>query len=542
MNKKDFYRQIMENYTIDTDKIKCNAKRKAMKQKNAGNVRRWITGAGFCAAAAAVVVVSLSIMPKGGIDIREENPNEAIERVYAAESRYQELLKNEKQTDMYVSFENKLSLNEILIAFSSIDDNNEIKISLLYTPDGKCYKNSEKVNDNILFLGAKITAPINFYKELNSLKSISLAEFVEGNKYNDKSFVPYISHPESTSASVVDKPVEIDLPNYTTAGETNIPTQSTIVTSEPSEIPGYETTPSDTEPDISGEPIEIPVTGVKSAEFISSSCLIVTTEDSVRLYRINGGSVQLDTTFYASNAKIAWSNRSGTVMFITACDGNGRNKLFYADGNSETLSALDVSSITSGADIASVLCSDDGSVILIKTVTTDKSYIYYAQRSESGIVLNLVKEYGSAVSVLTCSNGRIYTAVTDAFDASVKINCIDTTNGQEKEIASFGGTLRCTRNKYIDTAFLTVTDPEGNESCKILTPQGNIIDTEEKTAVFSDSYNNVIMLGDKYYRINNDMLTEITAEEAGEFKLSAESNGYTVNISEDGTASIIKQD
>ena len=41
MNKNEFYKQLLENYTVDKDKIKCNAKRASAPNGWAVRVRRW---------------------------------------------------------------------------------------------------------------------------------------------------------------------------------------------------------------------------------------------------------------------------------------------------------------------------------------------------------------------------------------------------------------------------------------------------------------------------------------------------------------------
>lgn len=545
MNKKEFYRELMENYTIDTEKIKCNAKRKIPESRRVSNVHRWVTSFAACAAAAAIAVVSLSVFGNKGVDITDGNLDDAIERFYAAEARYAELASKPGTMDVYVSFKEKLSLNEILIAFSAIDEDSRLKIPLLYTADGKCYKNSDSLGDNLVFLGAKVTVPAGYFKELRGLKCVSLVESAEESKYNDKSFIPYSGSGSFKPAETIDEPIQIVLPEKTVPAETLPPVSSSTVTeaTQPVQTQPSETTPDVTDSETAPPPIEIPISGVESASFISENCLIVTTSDSIMLYRLDkSGMLSLDTTFYAGGAKLAWASRDGSSLFITACDSNGRNKLFYADGKTESLTSLDVSSITSGAEIASVVCSDDGSVMIIKTISTDRTYLYRAERSGNSITIALVKEYAAAASALTYSNGIMYTAVTDTASSTVKIYGVSTVGGQDSEVGIFGGSVRCVRNNTLDAAILIVSDQDSeSEQYKLLTPEGRIIGIDGSgDAVFSSTNSNVFKLGEKCYLAENGVITEISADEAKEYFADTNAgryaNGYSVMINEDGTA------
>ena len=561
MNKKEFYRELMENYTIDTERIKRNARRITPEHRRMSSVNRWVTSFGACAAAAAIVVVSLSVFGNKGVDIVDENLDGAIERLYAAEARYADLSTMQDTMDVYVSFKQTLSLNEILIAFSAIDEDSLLKIPLLYTADGKCYKNKDSLGDNLVFLGAKVTVPAGFFAELKGLKCVSLVEAADESEYNDKSFIPYTGSESAKPPITIDEPIQIVLPEKTEAAVVTTPevtlppvasetttedVQSTSEVSQPSEttaVSEVTDNTTDTEAEETPQPIEIPVSGdVLSARFISKNCLIITTYESIMFFRLDeNGALSLDTTFYAYEAKYAWISRDGSSLFITACGGNGRDKLIYADGKTETVTALDVSSITSGAEIASVICSDDGSVMFIKTISTDRTYLYRAERNENSITITLAKEYGNAASALTYSNGVMYTAVTDAIKYNVKICGISISDDQETEIGLFGGSVRCVRNSTLDTAVLIISANDGTELYKLLTPDGLIVGIEGGgEVVFSPTNSNVFRLGDKYYTVDGGAATEISAEEAegyfADMGTETAAYEYSVTVNDDGTA------
>lgn len=549
----------MESYTIDSEKIKCNAKRKIPEPRRVSDIHRWVTSFAACAAVAAIVVVSLSVFGSKGVDIVDENLDDTIERLYAAEARYAELSTMQDTMDVYVSFKQTLSLDEIFIAFSAIDEDNRLKIPLLYTSDGKCYKNSDSLGDNLTFLGAKVTVPAGFFKELTGLKCVFLVE--DESKYSDKTFIPCTGSENTKPPVTIDEPIQIALPEKTeaTTVEATVPppvtSEITDITTEatsPIQTQPAETTPpevtdtTDTVTDTDIEPIppiEIPVSGVQSVRFINEKSLVVTTYDSIMLYKLDDtGALTLDITFYAYEAKFAWISRDGSSMFITACSGNGRNRLIYADGKTGTLTALDVSSITSGAEIASVICSDDGSMMFIKTISTDRTYLYRAERNENSITITLTKEYSNAASALTYSNGIMYTAVTDAVRNTVKICGVSISDNQETEIGIFGGSVRCVRNNTLDTAVLIISNPnDESEQYKLLTPEGLIVGIEGSGDVmFSSTNGNVFKLGEKCYIAEEGVITEISAEEAEGYFADIDTElaigDYSVTINENGSA------
>lgn len=519
----------MQTYTVDTEKIKCNAKRRALKKT--ASPLKWISCAAACTAAAAVVVVlSVNMLPKPGVDIVDNDLDSAVERVYAAQQRFKELAAKNEVMDMYVSFEEEHTLNEILMSFSAVDNNGDIKLSLLYTTEGKYYKYSDKISEELKFRGAKITAPAKLFEELNRLKTVSLAEPVEGSDYTDKSFVPYIKNqqtiPEITITETSEGTVaEIIITDNSTVSNTPQPSETTDI-SQP------DTTQAD-----SGT-IKIPVADIKTAQFISNDKLIVTTSDSIRLYKLAEGELQLETTFYADDAKIGCTDTASSSLYITACDTKGRKRLFCADGAAGTLSETDISSITAGeSEITSVMCSGNG--IIIKTVSTDKANIYYAVRSGSEISISFSKEYTNPVSVISGSNGTIYTAVTDSANAVTKIYAVNSADGSEKELASYPSEgVHFIRNNAMDTAAI-VTENEGETSIFLLTPNGTLTEISD-SPVFSETDSSVFKAGEKYFRTENDELAELEETEALPYFTEPDyPYAYRVSIFEDGTAEII---
>ncbi|MCM1299107.1 MAG: hypothetical protein NC203_11785 [Firmicutes bacterium] len=550
MDKREFYRQLMENYTVDTEKIKCNAKRRYQKQST-GMLRKWTAGIAACtavAAAAAITVVSINSLPgRRGIDITDSSIEAAMERLHAADQRYLELSDKQEFMDIYVSFSKNLTRNEILMAISAIEDFSDINVTYLYTEKGKRYNNDEGLDQSLQFLGAKITAPTAVYNELKELRAISYLEPVEGCKYNDDNFMPIVTPVDALGTTVAtDETIQVALPEVTpTSPETSdtVSTETADVTEDVSASSTAETTPSlfehATMP-VYNQKITLPLENISYGVFINEEKLVVINNDSIRLYWVMGDELKLETTFYAASAKVSWSNEDSSKLLITGCDDKGRNKLFIADGEKGYLSELNVSSLTNGDfELSSVIGSDSGDIMMIKSVSLDKTRIYYARRSGNTIDIVLVKEFDCPVSVVSCSGSTVYVLLTYTDDngEGMHLTAINTSENLSEEIAVFSSSAKFTRNADLNLA--AVTD---GDNCFMLTPAGVLVPLESGSVTFGSADCSVFKCGSRYFMSGTDRIAEITEEEAKPyFEIqSGHSYGrYDITVFADGTAEIL---
>lgn len=587
MDKKEFYRQLMETYTVDTERVKRNAKRKSRNVKSkALAIRNWTVAAAACGAvtAAAFAAVSLNSIPNidisEGYDITDGGEENLRARIMEAEHQYEAFALNEydeERFDLYVSFCKALTYREISMALSVIEDYNDITIALLYLPNGTHYENNSALDDSLCFLGAKLSAPASMLGEIKMLKETLTVEYAQSG-ITDDGFKPFDNLPEiTTTPEPSGENINVSIPEPATAAppisvtETEPPTETTEATvteetsssdttdvtaettppeqsGEQTEEPGSDTTSEIdvpvTDPAETGEPVEpvfetvaVPLAGVKTINFISNDHFVATTADSIHLFGCYNGEIKLETTYYVSSAKISGSSYDGSKLFIIARDGKNTTRLYYADGDTSLLSEVDVKYITSGgAELSTVSCSGDGKTVLMKAVSLDKTIVYYGERSEGTISL-ANKEYGSPVSVLAYSDGVVYTAVTDSKENTVKIFSIAAADNTETELASYTGTLKYTRSPDLNMALLTITN--GDEEINVILDKGQLISVESNEAVFSGERNDLVMLGGIYYMVADGALTEISEEEAKPYFETVSGLGY--EISESGEASVIIQ-
>lgn len=549
MDKREFYKELMTRYTVDTEKIKYNAKRRRVKKKNTTILR---IGAGCAAAAAAVAITAVSLNTFGksgeGMNLNyvggEVSAEEAAARMQAAEKDIAAVSHVEGELlDMYVSLEEPMSKNEIMFLFSAVDQYGEIKLRLLYAFDGAYTAPSDAPSEEKLYTGVKITAPASLCRDIRMHRAVSLVELAAGG-ITDDSFIPFGN---SITVFKTDPPFseyEVSLPNTgTTTAAPDTETQTSTQTSPTqSESSAPVTDPEITTPASSAEEsigIPVPATGVKTVNIISKDRIIVTTSDSIRLFRLENDALVSETVFYASNAKIIKAAADGSVLYITACDSNSRNRLYLADGNVGTLAELDISKITAdGSEIAFVGAAPDG--VVIKTVSLERSCVYSAKHSDGKLIISLAGEYTTPVSPIAFINGVIYNAVTDGEGETARIFSVNTADGSVADVAVLNGAVRWTGSPSFNSAMLTVTTGEGSECYLFLAPDGQLIDSPVGAAAFAPLDSSCFTDGSGCYTIKDGAVVPLSEEEAS--PLFADPNtlmGLTCDISEDGTARLL---
>ncbi len=534
MNKYDFYKELMSTYTVDTEKIKYNAKRRKLRRRNTAVIR---IAAGCTAAAAAVAVTVASFNLFGnhdpGMDLTYTgtlSPEAAAQRVQAAESGINAVahIKDERM-DMYVSFESAMSKNEIMLLFSAVDQYGDINLRLLYSQDGtKTAPYAAPLNDRI-YTGAKISSPVSLCRDIRFHRAVILLELAEGGTTDD-SFIPFENSMTVTSQN---DPVTDNIytfPSGTFSSQSS--SQETTTSETENTTPSVTTEVSASTPEENGN-ILIPVSGVKTVNVISGDRIVVTTDDSIRLFRLENGALINETTFYASNAKIiAYNSR----LYITACDGNRRNRLYCADGIAGTLTELDISGITAdGAEIAFVGVGAENDLI-IRTVTLEKTRIYLVKRGADALAITLTGEYTTPVSPIAYINGVIYNAVTDSEGETARIFSVNTADGSTADLTVLDGAVRWTVSPSFNSAMLTITAGSGEESYLFLTPEGQLVESPVGNVTFAPLDGGVFTDGTAYYALKDGAVAVISEEEALPFFDIPALSNMEYEIDENGTA------
>ncbi len=202
MNTNDFYKELFEKYAFDEDKIR----KKAIKAAKTPAWQRvvgahWKTAAGAAAAVAVTVGAVVYFVGNGGsgnIDIvPSENLPAAYQRIHDAEQNYyRSSADNEGFTNIYVTFTENLSYNDMSVLLSAISDPGEINVECLYLDDNTVVRGEDAVSvfagsdgDRRCVAATKLYALGGRYRDVQDLSKVYLAE-LGSDEINDDTFSP----------------------------------------------------------------------------------------------------------------------------------------------------------------------------------------------------------------------------------------------------------------------------------------------------------------------------------------------------------------
>lgn len=540
MDRNEFYKKLLENYTLDNDKIKCNAKRMGKKRRVAPIYK--ITGV---ASAAAVMIiagcVAFSVLNNDNPLTLSPytDPEIAIARLQAAEDNFRNSnYKDEDDIEMYVSFAEPLSSNAVYMVFSAVNDLGEIDCKLLYAVDGKianCVTGENSLSSEELVSGAKIVAPAEYFYSLTELKAVSLVE-LKTDDITDENFIP-LSEKEAQAAETTvaiteaTLPEEILLPSETTpeitTTQTDVPEVTTEITetSDVSPLTPYDNPLNDN--------YSIPSTAI-SAYFISNSDLLVLTDTSVELYHFTAESAPSIEKIYVDKPKISWSNAEYTSMFITGCDSTKlRTKLIYVNGANPTLS--DISNIVVGGEITGITYSEKENAIIFKVTNDNTSKIIVATRKGEALENTEAVTYNGPVAALAYSAGTLYYSATDVEASATSLMSTDIATGENKLISTYPSTVKFTKSYRLDSVAVSVVNEAGVTETKIFNTADNSFRTVEVVGAvkFSAQNSNVFADDEKRYMITADGVVEISEKEASAYDIKPlGSEHFTFTIGE----------
>ena len=202
MNTNDFYKELFEKYAFDEDKIR----KKALKAAKTPAWQRvvgahWRTAAGAAAAVAVTVGAVVYFVGNGGsgnIDIvPSENLPAAYQRIHDAEQNYyRSSADNEGFTNIYVTFTENLSYNDMSVLLSAISDPGEISVECLYLDDSTVVRGEDAVSafagsdgEKRCVAATKLYALGGRYRDIQDLSKVYLAE-LGSDEINDDTFSP----------------------------------------------------------------------------------------------------------------------------------------------------------------------------------------------------------------------------------------------------------------------------------------------------------------------------------------------------------------
>lgn len=500
MNRNDFYKELMTEYALDPEKIRMNALKQAKKPAWQKAVSTYWKPAVGAAAAVAVTVAGVAYTTQSSapdIRIAPEEALSASQRLIEAEQDYFNQNREEKAfCNMYVTFLEAVSYNDIIFALSGVNDSGEIELCSLYLQNGNVFK-GDKVSEYGLecanektIVAAKINLPSVYYRDIQDLYIVYLTELGSA-EINDDTFTPIVvedrdplenDHLSITTTAVEQPPVTTTSFYFeTTATTTTVSSAEEDKpvlgesSNESTTIPPVVSDDSDEE-EIADGPTAEEVTTTTTAPVITTSTettttyyrgdvglltelyelnvknsletrifgsnAVVLTKNSAYLFTLGGfGSSGSGQEIELSNPKFAYSDENSVIL--TGCGSDGlRDMLCVIDLNSGYVFTYDAGANIGGNEIGSIQHSSEPEKYFIKVLSSDSTLVYEAYVNTT-VTFRPLFEINAPVSLAGYDNGNLYFAANENETTKLcKFNCTD---GTTVELATFSGLTKIRR-------------------------------------------------------------------------------------------------
>lgn len=427
MNKRDFYKELMSEYSFDKEKIFINAK----KGRFAGQ-RSLPIYIGMTAAAAAVVVavgtLSVTLNGKRGAEYVPNSGSTlaALTEKERMDKALEEIRKNENSSEMHdvmITFSRTLSPSQAQNVITQFSDGS-VPVKLLYMSDGSTLSGESAVGAVFSegsgeITGAIINCPGYIVGKINSSPLVFMAEIIPDGEdisaiaplptNTEKPGVtdPVVSDPNNNSGGFGTNPNpggDIDNTSEEPDGNSDVETSTPQPVTPAQKLPdgvelldGYEK-PSYITDDI----------GAQKAYFLSENVFYVKTENAVRLYKWNGETETLAAQQTIADAKVCWISENGLRLMITGVENGVRNKMYIVDANNCTISDMRAEDIVLDGSIFEAAYNERSDILSLNVLDGETYYLYTANLSGYQAANAECIASGYDISLLAANNGAVY--------------------------------------------------------------------------------------------------------------------------------------
>lgn len=181
MNEKDFYKQLMSEYSFDHDKIKKAAMGKITEPAKKRSPMKWISVAGAAAAIALTIGTVAIFAPGNPVSVTPANSITVEDRFKLALEAYEKADLNTEEEFLYVTFMNKETPTDMQTILARADATGEIKVVEVYLTGREVVSGNANIKelfslDEENIVAVKIRCPGNFIKRLTDDKDVYLVE------------------------------------------------------------------------------------------------------------------------------------------------------------------------------------------------------------------------------------------------------------------------------------------------------------------------------------------------------------------------------
>lgn len=548
MNKNDFYKELMTSYALDPEKIRMNALKQAKKpmwQKVASTY--WKPAMGVAAAAAVTVgAVAFTNRPSApDVIVAPEAAMSASQRLMEADKNYYNIAEEDVIfTDMYVTFMEPVSYNEILMMISAVDDSGNIAVNALYLEDEIVKRDdvgrfaAEHADEDVA-VAAKLSLPMSYYRDVQDLSLVYLAELGSAD-LNDETFVPLtvedddplendylnIAPSVTTTPVVTTTPFSFEevietttekapvigesgddstvIPPVTTTAdsEAEITVDTTeIITTTPPETTPEETTTTYYRGDVGlmTEIYELNTPNALSTHIVGNN-VVVLSKEQVYIYTIGGITSQYGNAVDVLNPKLAHKDENRIIL--TGCSADGiRNIIITVNTRNDTYAVYDAGQNIGNSEIASISHCTEADKFYLKAVSQSSSLVYELHISDdSQLYFRPLVEVEAPISIAGSGGDILYFTTISGTEKTTlySFNCID---GTLLEYTSFDGDVRIRRSTDFRSFALFLAD---GTSCIFDVETGRLVSVQidDTVQITADSGATYYSVGGTTFKIN----------------------------------------
>lgn len=443
MNKREFYKELMSEYTFDKEKILANAKKGKMAGRKSLPLYIGMTAA---AAAVAVVVtmggvsIVTNMQGKSGVVLNPTSvstlgqltPEERIRKAV------EELRQNENSSEM----------RDVLVTFSAplappqaqgvLASQSNVMVEMLIMEDDTRITTSDAIGAAFNGGTAKIRAavincPGYLMTQIDASEFVKLVEVLSKEDLAELATIETVVTPpdnnsnDNTSSSVGN--------NQGMGGD--VPNGPMIDIDDPSPvIPDGDGNKTPEEPD--DKPVDKPVTptntslmpegvvlpssaaekpsyitddiGAEKAYFLTDDIFLVRTKSAIRLYKWNGEAESLVAEQAAEDVKVCWISEKGSRLMVTSTENGVRNKMYIVDASNCTINDMKIDEIVGGGSIYGAAYNESLDILALNVNENGWSDVYVANLAgyQAANVTLVASGLSEGASLLAAYNGAVY--------------------------------------------------------------------------------------------------------------------------------------
>ncbi|MCL1831933.1 MAG: hypothetical protein FWG45_03365 [Oscillospiraceae bacterium] len=341
MNRRDFYKELMQEYTFDSAKVRRTAKLSCLNEKASrfsgrvrGNRKVWHIPVTAAVAAFAIILgLQVTVFDRFGDNPAVRTDADRINEANNAVAKLATM--NFGTSTLFLSFSEPVTFTEMQNALDGVSDTGNIAVEAVYLLD-----NDNKVTmldpiqafklgnpDDVRIIGAKVSAPVVLVDGLRKRAEVALVE-VMSDDLNEDTFIPLIPDVDGTT----------DTTEGDSTGEHDHVTFEAFV--------------------------NLNMVGVNRAEFIDENRFMTITSDAVGIYEI----ARDDETDEPTIVTISNFEAHGEIVFTYYDDMNNQLVIRVREANVSSIYFM------GGEDFAAVKVARDNLTIL----AIAENCLYYA--------------------------------------------------------------------------------------------------------------------------------------------------------------------